>query len=283
MQTDRCISFFLKEGIIKGHFCRLSNSITKALENHEYPLQINSLLAEMAAISQCFTMDIKSKSRATIQIMGTSPVKLALVNSTDSKSFRCCATLNNNLLKSENNLSLPMLFGANGKLIFTVDFENQHYQTIVELNAHTLQECFQYYFTQSQQVQSIVLVSSKTQNNKTESAALLLQKTPPACEQDCELENELWHATSCFAATIKSHEILSSGPSMEKLIELVFADLSPTVSRETFLDFQCTCNKDKLLNILKNLEPHSDDQQNLEICCEYCGKKYLIDSTEIFK
>jgi molecular chaperone Hsp33 len=231
-------------------------------------------------------MDIKSSSLTTMQLTGTSPVKLALVNSTDSQFFRCCATLSEEYLTTKgsiNESSVPQLFGQNGKLVFTVDFENQYYQTIVDLSASTLQECFQHYFIQSMQIPTIVILCSSVIENKIESAALLLQKMPPPSSGETD-DTDTWHEASCFAATIKPHELLSSGPSMERVIELVFKEMTPTVSRETFLSFQCNCSYEKILNIIKNLEPNSEDElssTSLEIVCEYCNKKYAIDKSAI--
>jgi molecular chaperone Hsp33 len=284
MKSDKCLSFYLSNGLVKGHFCRLSNSITAALQNHEYPEKINMLLAEMSAISQCFSMDIKSSSHTTMQLTGTFPVKLALVNSTDCQFFRCCATLSSDFMAKGinlNTLSIPQLFGQDGKLVFTIDFENQYYQTIVELNAPTLQECFQHYFIQSMQIPTIVILCSSVADNKIESAALLLQKMPSSDKED---NADIWHEASCFAATIKPHELLGSGPSMERLIDLVFGDLAPIVSRETILSFKCNCNYEKILSILKNLDAKDTDKTAdapLEVVCEYCNKKYTIDKTAI--
>ncbi len=283
MQSDKCLSFYLSDGSVKGHFCRLSESITNAIQDHEYPRKVNMLLAEMAAVSQCFTMDIKSESHTTMQLTGTSPVKLALVNSTDCQFFRCCATMDSESsidVSSLDELSIPQLFGQKGKLVFTIDFDSQYYQTIVELNASTLQECFQHYFIQSQQIPTIVMLCSLITDNKIESAALVLQKMPSVSQAEIEETTDIWHEISCFAATIKDHELLSSGPSMERLLELVFGDLTHIVSRETNLAFQCSCSAEKILGILKNLDSENDDE-NIEVVCEYCNKKYVLDKTQI--
>jgi molecular chaperone Hsp33 len=286
MQSDKCLSFYLSNGSVKGHFCRLGDSITNSLQLHEYPEKVNTLLAEMAAISQCFSMDVKSNSHTTMQLTGTAPVKLALVNSTDCQFFRCCATMSKESPANLNDLSIPQLFGQNGKLVFTIDFENQYYQTIVELSASTLQECFQHYFIQSMQIPTIVILCSSVIDNKIESAALLLQKMPsPSSAESAEAaDSDIWHEASCFAATIKSHELLGSGMPMERLIELVFGELNPVVSRETILSFKCNCSHEKILNIIKNLDStNEDDPSNLPlgVVCEYCNKKYAIDKSEI--
>ncbi len=282
MQSDRCVSFYLDKASIKGHFCRLSTSVTEALQEHNYPPEINTLLAEMAAISQCFTMDIKSNSHATMQITGTSPVKLALVNSTNCESFRCCATLDKNIKSIANSTSLPLLFGQNGKLVFTIDFENQYYQTIVELAAPSLQECFQHYFIQSQQIPTIVLLCSKSNNNLTESAALVLQKVASSSSSNQEREQEIWHEASCFAATLKPEELISNDISIEKLLELTFGSLDLDVSRETSLFFRCTCSKEKIISIIKNFDASQENnEESVEVTCDYCNKFYSIDKTEI--
>jgi len=282
MQSDSCVSFYLDKGSVKGHFCRLSASITNALRNHQYPPEINTLLAEMTAISQCFIMDIKSSSHATMQLTGTSPVKLALVNSTNCESFRCCATLDKNIETSINSTSLPLLFGQNGKLVFTIDFENQYYQTVVELIAPSLQECFQHYFIQSQQIPTIVLLCSKNEDDMVKSAALVLQKVPSSSGTQQEHEQEIWHEAACFAATLKPKDLMSSDKTIERLLSLTFGSLDLYVSRETSLFFRCTCNREKIIGIVKNFESsQKSDEKNVEVTCEYCNKFYSIDKMEI--
>lgn len=280
MNTDKCLSFYLNNGTLKGHFCRLSHSTAEALKNHNYPKKINKLLAEMTAISQCFTMDIKSDTQATMQLTGTSPVKLALVNSINCESFRCCATLDSTSEVGLDELSVPQLFGQKGMLVFTIDFENQHYQTIIDLSASNLQECFQHYFIQSQQIPTIVMLCSSVEEKNISSAALILQRIPATRDTDSAEENDAWLEASCLASTVKHNELLNSDLPMEKFINLVFGSLTPIVSRETHLTFKCTCNHEKIVSIVKNFDSQNPDKE-IVVICEYCNKKYAIDKNEI--
>ena len=280
MNTDKCLSFYLNNGTLKGHFCRLAHSTAEALKNHTYPKKINKILAEMTAISQCFTMDIKSDTQATMQLTGTSPVKLALVNSINCESFRCCATLDSASEADLEELSVPQLFGQKGMLVFTIDFESQHYQTIIELSASNLQECFQHYFIQSQQIPTIVMLCSSAEENNISSAALILQRIPATCDTDSAEENDVWLEASCLASTVKHNELLNSDLPMEKFIHLVFGSLTPIVSRETHLTFKCSCNHEKIVSIVKNLEDQNPGKE-IVVICEYCNKKYAIDKNEI--
>ncbi len=279
--SDCCISFYFESAAIRGHFCRVNESITRALACHKYPQKINELLAEMAAISPCFTADIKSNYQATMQFTGAHPVKIALVDSQNGSSFRCCATFAETATLSHNNynsLSVPQLFGQDGNLVFTIDFENQRYQTIVTSQHPTLQTCFQHYFNQSEQTPSLVLVHSQTTNNHVEAAALILQKMPDKSGRLRHDEDNHWHDVKLLTATIKPTELLTSGPAMPKLIELVYHELSPIVSRETSIKFKCKCSEQQIREVLEKIEtPAEKLENNLEVVCEYCGKKYLID------
>ena len=51
---DQALSFFFKKLPVRGHICRLQNSISNALNYHQtYPDFAKRLLGEIAAITQC--------------------------------------------------------------------------------------------------------------------------------------------------------------------------------------------------------------------------------------
>ena len=73
---------------------------------------------------------------------------------------------------------------------------------------------------------------------------------------------------------------LSRAKSSRQFINLVFGSLTPIVSRETHLTFKCTCNHEKIVNIVKNFDSQNPDKE-IVVICEYCNKKYAIDKNEI--
>lgn len=280
-KTDCCVSFYLKNGLAQGSFCRLSDSITESLSKHDYPPKINELLVELAVVSACFTAQIKSDFRATMQLTGDGPVKIALVDYKNN-SFRCYATFSNEKVLSDDGydlLTVPELFGKNSNLVFTIEFEGQRYQTVVGLQCQTLQECFYHYLLQSEQIDSLILLNSKVSNNKVEAAALVLQKMPLSVNDTYyDIENTFWNDAKIFTATIKPTELLAFEQDMSNLICLVYNELSPIVSRETFLRFSCGCSKERLEKTASDLNISPENlEKSLEIICEYCGKKYFMD------
>ena len=280
-QTDCCITFYLENISVRGHFCRVDKSITKALSRHNYPQRINELLAEMVAVSSCFIADVKPDCHATMQLTGDGMVKLAVVDLQNGNNFRCCATFDNEKNSDMRNLfSMPELFGENRKLVFTIDFESQRYQTIISLNHSTLLECFQHYFDKSEQLESFVLAKSSTDKCLTSSAALILQRIPAKFDEIAHVnENDNWNEIKLLTSTIKPSELLSTGPQMKKLIDLVYHDLSPIVSRETEKKFNCNCSYEKISKILQQLDTHTSQiNHKPTIKCEYCGEEYNFDN-----
>lgn len=278
VNSDSCVSFYLMEGKIKGHFCRASDSIENALRNHSYPSKINQILAEMAVVSQCFVANVKSDFRAIMQLTGKMPIKTTIVDLHKRGFFRCCATFADPILSNEKyySLALPELFGSERCLLFSMDFDQQRYQTVIPLKGSTLQDCFQYYFDQSDQIPSIVLCTSDAFGNEVKAAALILQKMPEEQNHylNCTSDDDSWEIVKLFAQTIKSSELLDFTIPMSNFIRLLFAEFNSIVSRETAIKFKCSCSAEKIKETLTSLSIKG----GLDVLCEFCAKKYYIDT-----
>lgn len=269
---DKAISFFFKDIPVRGHVCRLNESISDSLVNHSYPTFINELIAEMAASIQCFMMDIKKEDcHGTLQITGSGPAKLALVDVHSQNSYRACATFKD-LEALKGITSIHGVFGDSAQLSMTIDIKDNRYQTILPIIGDTLESSLQNYFIQSQQIPTILLSKSSSLDTQTQGGVLILQKMPGA-EGD-EKFDAIWHELAVLTSTLKTHELLGSNKSLEDLLYLLYHEHDPIVSRETFPKFVCTCSQAKFEKLVKELA--NDETGNLEIICEYCGKIYLI-------
>lgn len=276
MNSDGCISFYLAEGKIRGHFCKINCSIKNALENHLYPKKIQQMLAEMVVISQCFIANLKNDCRGTLQLNGTKQIKTVVVDTYSSGTFRCCATFDDNNLKVFSNLEkldFCELIGKDGKFIFTVEFEKQRYQTIIPFECMTLEKCFQYYFDQSEQIPTKMLCQSNAVGADVQAAALVLQRLPMDAAEfdDC---NEIWDSVKLFLETIKANEMLLTKKSMIEFVKLIFNEFNPIVSRETSINFECSCSKEKFL---KTMNAMQIVEKGLTVSCHFCGKEYYIE------
>lgn len=275
MPNDQAIAFFFKNIPVRGHICRLNTSITESLSNHLYPIFAQKLLAEMAAVTQCFSMDIKDlEYHGTMQITGSGFMKMALVDSHLQNHFRCCATFNDQSSLPEN-ISLPLAFGDKSQLVLTIDIKNNRYQTVVSLTGENLETTLQHYFLQSQQIPTIVLCKSLANNNSIVSGALILQRIPESQNSDLSTFDDLWHELAILTSTLKNTELLDNNLPLQEILHRLYHTHDVVVSRETTPVFSCSCSLEKVKNVIAML--NEDDQEYSRIvACDYCGKVYQL-------
>lgn len=275
MPIDQAITFFFKNVPVRGHICRLNTSINESLHNHSYPIFGQKLLAEMAAITQCFSMDIKdSEYHGTMQITGSGLIKMALVDNHSQNHFRCCATFNDIFSLSED-ISLPLAFGDKAQLVLTIDIKDNRYQTVVGLTGENLETTLQHYFLQSQQIPTIVLCKSLSENNYITSGALILQRMPDSQNSDHEESDVLWHEIAVLTSTLKNSELLDNDLPLHEILHRLYHTHDVIVSRETTPVFSCSCSLDKVKNIITMLD-NTDEEYTETVICEYCGKNYQL-------
>lgn len=278
MPNDKAIAFFFKNISVRGHICRLNTSITESLSNHSYPIFAQKLLAEMAAVTECFSMDIKDlEYHGTMQITGSGFMKMALVDNHLQNHFRCCSTFNDQSSLFEN-ISLPLAFGDKAQLVLTIDIKDNRYQTVVGLTGENLETTLQHYFLQSQQIPTIVLCKSLVQNNSITSAALILQRIPEPQNSDLsdsEESDALWHEIAVLTSTLKNTELLDNKLPLQEILHRLYHTHDVIVSRETIPVFSCTCSLDKVKNVIAMLD-NDDGEPSKAVTCEYCGKNYQL-------
>src|SRR3989338_5327150 len=268
MSNDKAIAFFFKNIPVRGHICRLNNSVTEALRNHSYPVFAQKLLAEMAAVTQCFSMDIKDfEYHGTMQITGSRLIKMALVDNHLQNHFRCCATFNDHSSLPEN-ISLPLAFGDKAQLVLTIDIQDKRYQTVVGLTGENLEATFQHYFLQSQQIPTFVLCKSLAEDNSITSGALILQRMPDPQNSDSSESDAIWHELAVLTSTLKNSELLNNDLPLHEILHRLYHTHDVIVSRETTPVFSCSCSLDKVKNVIAML--NDDDQtQTKTVTCEY--------------
>lgn len=272
---DQALSFFFKKLPVRGHICRLQNSISNALNYHQtYPDFAKRLLGEIAAITQCFTMDVKDGNfHGTLQITGNGPLKMALVDAHSTNSYRACATFNDSSVLEANPISLPAAFGDKSQLVLTIDISENRYQTVVGLTGENLETTLQHYFVQSQQIPTIVLCKSSVTNDNITAGALILQKMPDHHTDS----DDLWHEIAVLTSTLKESELLDNELPLKEILYRLYNQHDLIVSRETIPTFKCSCSLEKIKNVLSMLEPNEKSSSPQNVNCEFCGRTYILD------
>lgn len=72
------------------------------------------------------------------------------------------------------------------------------------------------------------------------------------------------------------------GSTAEEVIMRFFGELNPIITERAEVVYKCDCNKRKINRLIKGLGKAEADQiiaeqGQIEVCCHFCGKKYVYD------
>ena len=182
-EYEDCITPFQVEALgVRGSLVRLQKTVQDLTRGNRYPNEVTILLASTAALAGALACGIKYKGVFSLQVQGSGPVSLLLVDISSGGDLRGYAKFNGRALpKSDSSRSsVPRLLGT-GYLAFTVDQgpDTNRYQGITELSGATLADCAQTYFRDSEQLETAVVLDSKFDEDSTlRAGAFMLQKMP---------------------------------------------------------------------------------------------------------
>jgi molecular chaperone Hsp33 len=185
--------FSIESSGVRGRMVRVGSVIDAILTRHDYPWRVGRLLGEMIGLGALLSAMLKYEGVFTLQTTGDGPVSTVVVDFTSDGAVRAWASYDADAIAAlDNGAGAPLGENAdvirllgNGQLAFTVDHAHakERYQGIVELHGHTLAECLQHYFQQSEQVASAVRLSAQPRTEsdgevRWRAGGLLLQRLP---------------------------------------------------------------------------------------------------------
>ena len=155
----------------------------------------------------------------------------------------------------------------------------------IDLYSGEVAEDLTYYFTKSEQTPSSVglgVLVERESLSVIAAGGFIVQLMPFAEEATIShLEENLGKFTSVT-------DILKAGKTPEQLLEIVLDGFDIEFTDKTDLNFYCNCDKDRveraLMLIGKNeIQEMIDEGKEVELGCQFCGKKYLFSVDELKK
>ncbi len=152
--------------------------------------------------------------------------------------------------------------------------EPQRYQSLVALTAPELDEAFEDYFRQSEQLPTRLLLAA----DRNGAAGLLLQKLPGD-----EGDEDGWARASALFETLGKAELLATPA--EQLLHRLFHEEKPELMGDKPLSFACSCSRERVASMLQSLgedeaRAAAADTGAVEVRCEFCGREYHFPLTE---
>ena len=196
----------------------------------------------------------------------------------------------------------------------TIDQGNhsQRYQGIVELNGISLQDAAMQYFRQSEQIPTQVRLAVAEImtpaavggfEHRWRAGGLLAQFLPQARERmhmgdlpggdappgaDSTIrhtDDDAWIEARALIETIADDELTDPQIGAERLLFRLFHIHGVHVFASTAIADKCSCNREKIVAILRNLPPQEQAQSILDdsivTTCEFCSTTYQLGPDEL--
>lgn len=267
---------------IRGFFSYTKDMVSKASESHNLnPVSTAALGRLLTCTSMMGLMSKSEKDVCTVVIEGDGPMQ-GLCATTDARGYVKGYVYNNDFTcyaKADGHLDVGGAIG-NGKLTVIKDLGlKEPYNSTVPLLTGEIGEDLTYYFATSEQIGTSVgagVLFDKETAMVSHAGGFIVQITPNTPEEVIlKLEENLSEVRSVT-------DFLRISSSVDELIETIFRGLEHEVTEEYSVDFYCDCCEDKIISKLTSLpgsqlEEIFSETDEIEVKCEMCGAKYLIN------
>lgn len=274
MQTDYVQRFLFENLDIRGRLVCLTGAWQRMLHGRGYPEDIAALLGHTTALNVLLGANQKGSGRVTLQVQGSGPVKLLVADCTADLQIRGMAAYE----KQRSFEGSERLLLGNGRLSVTLEDvkSGQLYQSLVPLEGETLEQIFEHYLSQSEQVSAFLRLRA----DEGALCGLLLEKLPGADGRDPDGWNRVTH----LASTLTLEETRDAQP--YDLLTRVFPEELMRVFRLYAVEYHCPYDETKVKEMLRGLgrkevEAILAEQGEVVIRNEMCNHEYRFDARAI--
>lgn len=267
--------FLLDSVHVRGELVRLTSSVDEICHIHHYPPVIQTYLQQLCAAATMLTGLLKFKGILTLQINTQGSLQYLVCKCNHLLEFRALASWDREALPADFEKDI-----LSGTLVVTIqhDANPKPYQGIIPLNHHSIMHGLESYFSQSEQLETKLLIATKA----NAVAGMLLQKLP---QFDAE-QNQIWLELIEVVNDI-SHDDLHQLEAIA-LLEQYFAHLDVRVFEPKPAQFKCTCTVDKMAEAIKLMGQEEaleilQTKREIEVTCEFCNQAYCFGAMEVKK
>ncbi|MGP3696628.1 Hsp33 family molecular chaperone HslO [Rhodobacter sp. NSM] len=306
---DTVLPFQLDRSDIRGRVVRLDGVLEEVLSKHDYPPQIEALVAEASLLTALIGQAIKLRWKLSLQIRGNGAVRMIATDyygpAEDGQPARIRAYAS---FVAEDLRPGAPAFDQLGEGYFAILIDQGQgmvpYQGITPIAGGSLTACAETYFAQSEQLPTRFALSFglSTASGATHwrGGGVMLQHMPKASPgvageggsgeggllQHQDLldgdEGENWTRVNLLLDTVEDLELV--GPSVQPpdLLVRLFHEETPRVFEAQTLRFGCSCSADRVRESLSIYSPEeiaemTTEEGILTADCQFCGAHYEFD------
>jgi molecular chaperone Hsp33 len=274
--TDLSHRFLFDNTDIRGEIIQLDASFKEVMEIHHYPPAVASMIGQFMAASVLLGSTIKFDGSLTLQARSQGQIPVIMAEYNSDRSVRAIARQ----AETATSNDFSQLLG-DGTLAITIDpLEGKRYQGLVALTGDNLASAVEYYFIQSEQLDTILVLAS----SDGKAAGLLLQALPPSAGIDTAMREDRWLSAKQLVATISDDELLNLDA--QTLLYRLFHEDGVRMLESDAVKFNCHCSSERVATALTSIgesEVRSiiEEDGKIEMNCEFCNSNYQFFSTDI--
>jgi molecular chaperone Hsp33 len=308
---DTVLPFQLDLSDIRGRIARLDGVLDQVLRQHDYPPQIEALVAEAALLTALIGQTIKLRWRLSLQVTGLGAVRLIATDyygpTDEGQPARIRAYAH---YDAERLDPATKPFDLIGGGYFAVRIDQGQgtvpYQGITPLTGGSLAACAETYFAQSEQLPTRFALSygrsrSPGRAEHWRAGGVMLQHMPKASPFAAAAEGgsgeggllthadildgdegENWTRANLLLDTVEEMELTGPTLAPTDLLVRLFHEERPRVFDAQPVRFGCSCSADKVRNSLgiysqREILTMTTPEGILTADCQFCGAHYEFD------
>lgn len=304
---DTVLPFQLDNSDIRGRIARLDTALGGILEQHNYPPQVEALVAEMALLTALIGQTMKLRWKLQLQVQSNGPVRMISTDyygpEKDGAPARIRAYASYDAERLTDGLPIDQIGDGYFAVMIDQGKGTTPYQGISPLSHESLAKSAEGYFAQSEQLPTRFELSfgKSTMAGGPEhwrAGGVMLQHMPKASPfaaqtegsgdilQPVDLldgdESENWNRVNILLDTVDDLELI--GPTLEPsdVLLRLFHEERPRIFDKQRVHFGCTCSEDRVRQSLsiysaQDIATMTTDEGRVTADCQFCSAHYDID------
>jgi len=283
---DRMIRATAADGNVRAFAAITTDTVEKARQAHNTSPVATAALGRLMTGAVMMGADMKNdEDLVTVKIGCDGPIGSLLVTA-DRNGHVKGYVQNPGVMLPANEKGKLDVGGALGLGVLTVIKDiglKEPYTGDTILVSGEIAEDLTYYYATSEQIpSSVALGVLMNRENTVRVAGGFMVQLMPGCPEETamQLEEKLNGIGSVTS-------MLDAGMTPEDILNSILGDMHPDIKEEQVpVAFTCNCSRDRVKKAListgrEELKQMADEGKDVELCCQFCGKKYVFTAAEI--